>query len=120
MSRTFRRKNYEQTEAYRCRAGYKIGGVYCQSEYLSWRREEEEMKYGIYRFYAPTRKEHFDEYYKIHGDGKYSSKFRPNKYWRKVCVRQLRHQAHTEISAYLKNPEMDFYGIYDYMRTWWD
>lgn len=103
MARTFRRKNYEDTQGTSWdRQGRKIAGFYTEKDWIPGGRGY----IGFYQFREPTDREKSKKFWELHGDINthwYWNNPGPNhKKWRNKTERQL---AKLELIKFFNNEE---------------
>ena len=100
MSRTYRRKNIEDTLGdSRSRAGRKLAGIYTKREY-NWR-----ARTTLFR--PMTATERFCEWYWLHGESRHNNERTPNRWYRQRRCRQARRHNKRELQQYLFNPNYE-------------
>lgn len=109
MSRTFRRKNYEN----QCgkHAGSKIAGFYTVWEYVSW---------NLYVYREPTEQEYYDEYWRVHGESRNANAWTPSRWFRDQRQKHLRTQCKQQIHKFMKNPEHEVICEANPRSHYWD
>ena len=103
MSRTFRRKHYEDENGSSWdRRGTKIGGFYRR---LDWLQPDDWPWGGLgwYTFRAPTDQEYFKAYWRNHGDSKTSSSNSPSRWHRRFRCKENRSINNREIHKFMKD-----------------
>lgn len=124
MSRTFRRKNYEDTQGTSWdRQGRKTNGYYTEYERSLVRRETDEGYYWIWTEYTyrPMTKDEIKWRY-LHDHGETNSHWarnNPGPWVRQLCQKVQRQQARRELHKYRNNP--DYEPIIESRRNkeWW-
>lgn len=139
MSRTFRRKNIEQT--WGKRAGSKSGGFYTtyddESVKVRWtcRRSYEEdglifvecktgwtWKRSCPRYRPMTEQERNKKYRWLHGESKHANAWTPARWFRQNREGELRSHNKQELVKYMKDPEnyepMVFEEPFSHMWDW--
>ena len=119
MSRTFRRKDYEQENNTSWdRKGKKIGGQYAEYDF--------ECYYAIGRFHygqniyrEPTEKEYNKAYWKIHSDGRFWFSG-PAKWFRQHQMHQSRMSDKTELRKYFLDTEYEPMCSHKVIADYWD
>lgn len=88
MSRTFRRKGYEQTKGSSwAREGNSVAGYYTQYEY-DWVIENGDyVRYAIWR--KPTKREYDSKYWDLHSDN-HQGRWSVKRWWRNSEQRKER------------------------------
>ena len=111
MSRTYRRKGYEKTQATSWdRQGDKVAGYYTVRDYICWRQ---------YEYRAPTKHEFGRKYWEIHGDN-HSSEYTPNRWYRLFRMRQNRRINDRELHKFMMNDEYEPLTQAEPISHWWD
>ena len=125
MSRTFRRKNYEQTRgASWCRRGWKTNGYYTECE-DPWLMRYVETGYywvgGETRYRPMTEREKGKEYWRVHRDHNtpYAWGNEIGKWGRRALQKQQRQRSSIEIKRFFS--DHDYEPMIEHKRdqTWW-
>lgn len=123
MSRTFRRKNYEDTQGNSSdRCGRKTAGYYTQDDWGKVYREDDTSWWYVYNYTyrEPTERERDEEFWRIHGDTNCSWYWNnPSPWVRQYCQKQQRQKARQELSKFYKDTEYE--PIIEERRnmSWW-
>ena len=110
MSRTIRRKNYEQehNNSWR-RKGRKCGGMFPQEEFMSEFQVERWSSIwhmGYYYYREPTEREYNKAYWEIHSDGRcWFTK--PAKWYRQYMMHQSRMSDKTELRKFMADTDYE-------------
>lgn len=141
MSRTYRRKNIEDTYGGSwARKGRKSGGFYSTYDnefvkvrYTSRKTYEEDgwtfvecktvwtWKHSCPIYRPMTERERNDRYRQLHGESRNANEWSPGKWYRKNREAEHRSKSKQEIIRWMKNPEEYEPIISDDPRShWWD
>jgi len=110
MSKTFRRKGYEDTQrASWDRRGNKTAGYYTERDGYWYGRQGIDRDTGSNMpiFRKPTRLEYFEEYWRIHGDAGGRNYWTPGRYYRETRQVENRSINKRELCKWLKNDEYE-------------
>lgn len=111
MSRTFRRKGYEKTQATSWdRRGDKTAGFYTVCVYVNWR---------VYEYRAPTKHEYGKKYWKIHRDNG-RDEYTPSSMYRKFRMRQNRRINKRELHKFMSRVDYEPLTQAEPISHWWD
>jgi hypothetical protein len=103
MSRTYRRKNYEQAQNTSWdRYGNKVAGYYTESD-GDWWKFSREMR----TFRVPTLQEYYHEYWRIHGESRNANYWSPGKWYRLNRMKENRSINKQELARWIKNEEYE-------------
>lgn len=108
MSRTFRRKNIEDTMGKSwMRRGRKVAGFRTKATVEQSFRETAQYRYYAYPVsYRPmTPREWFRAWYYMHGESRHNNERTPNKWYRRRRCVQTRRLNKRELQKYLHNPD---------------
>lgn len=108
MSKTFRRKGYEDTQgrSYH-RRGRKTAGFYTMKDGHWWGRSAHRSEINIAVFREPTRQEYYEEFWRIHGDTGGRNYWSPGRYYREIRQTENRSINKQELCKWLKNEEYE-------------
>lgn len=123
MSRTYRRKNYEDTQGSSwARHGRKTNGYYTYEDYISyWREFDDGYSYRRYYEYRPMTKDEIKWQWLLdHGETNSSwARNNPTPWIRQYCQKQQRQKARQELCKFFKDEEYEPI-IEDRRNTsWW-
>lgn len=105
MSRTVRRKNYENEQGQNSWRMKRIAGYYTQVEYV-WCEDDEYYWYEVvYR--EPTDAEYYHDYYRLHGESKHANAWSPSWWYRHNRMSQNRMHNKTELAKWIKNTDYE-------------
>ena len=108
MSKTFRRKGYEDTKGRSYdRRGRKTAGFYTKQDGHWWGRSAHRSEINIAVFREPTRQEYYEEFWRIHGDTGGRNYWSPGRYYRKIRQTENRSINKQELCKWLKNEEYE-------------
>ena len=111
MSRTYRRKGYEKTQATSWdRQGDKVARFYTVREYICWRR---------YEYREPTEQEYGRKYWEIHGDN-HRNQYTPAREYRQFRIRQNRRINDRELHKFMTREEYEPMTQEEPISHWWD
>lgn len=108
MSKTFRRKGYEDTQgrSYH-RQGRKTAGFYTVQDGHWWGKRSLVGEVSIATFREPTRQEYYEEYWRIHGDTGGRNYWSPGRYYRKTRQAQNRSINKQELCKWWKDEDYE-------------
>lgn len=114
MSRTFRRKGYEEANM-SWKDGTKVAGFYTQDNwcYLGGSRK------AFITYRKPTRQEHNEAYWHIHGDSN-RNEWSPNRFYREYRMQENRTFNKTELVKYLKDTNYEVMAEANPRSCLWD
>lgn len=119
MSRTYRRKNYEDTQGTSWdRKGRKINGYYTEYDYKSYWEDGE--YYWWYEYRPMTEEEIKWQFLRDHGEtNSHWAHNNPGPWVRQHCQKQQRQKARQELSKFYK--DTDYEPIIEDRRnlSWW-
>lgn len=117
MSRTFRRKNYEETQGRSWnRRGRKTAGYYTQWDHNSHRSNWADVTYR-----QPTREEYLKEYLRLHCESKHANYWGPGKGYKQFRMEQNRRINKQELINWMKYPDDYEPMVEEEPRShWWD
>ena len=108
MSKTFRRKGYEDTKGRSYdRRGRKTAGFYTEQDGHWWGRSAYRSEINIAVFREPTRQEYYEEFWRIHGDTGGRNYWSPGRYYREIRQTENRSINKQELCKWLKNEEYE-------------
>ena len=123
MSKTFRRKGYEDTKGRSYdRRGRKTAGFYTKQDGRWWGRSAHRSEINIAVFREPTRQEYYEEFWRIHGDTGGRNYWSPGRYYREIRQTENRSINKQELCKWLKNEEYE--PLFEanprsHMWDWW-
>lgn len=107
MSRTFRRKGYEEANM-PWKEGTKTAGFYTETDWYSVKNKDGSRNmwanYAAYR--KPTRDEHNKAYWSIHSDN-HPNAWSPGRWYRNNRMKENRMLTKTELFKYMKNTDYE-------------
>lgn len=104
MSRTIRRKNYEnQCGGSWNASGRKLNGVYQIREYVRTPNGYWQQSYRAPR----TKREHFEVWRTLHGESSHANAWSPSRYFRQFRMSENRMINKTELAKWLSNSEYE-------------
>lgn len=123
MSRTYRRKNYEDTQGTSWdRKGRKTAGYYTEYDYNDschfwhpgWNR-------GDVTYRPPTQEEYIREHQRIHGESKHANYWTPGKGYKQHRMNENRQINKQELVKWKKRPD-DYEPLFEEepRNHWWD
>ena len=113
MSRTYRRKNYEDVQGTSWdRRGRRTNGFYTE---VDWNWDTGEQIYSI-----PNKCEHFRLVWWAHGDHGYSLRTAPRS-WRTIWAKRHRRLNNQELIKWVKKPD-DYEPLFENKTrgSWWE
>jgi hypothetical protein len=123
MSRTFRCKNYEDTQNTSWdRQGRKIGGFYCEYSYAN-EVYDSNLHWGwryVHIFRPPTQEELIKAYWRNHGESRHRCARSPSRYHRGTRMAENRRINNQELHKFLKNPDHEPMLEANPRNCWWD
>ena len=109
MSKTFRRKNYEDTQgASWDRGGRKRYGYYAQHDYVCsvWNATTNEyVSEGYWYYREATTAEMIKEFWRVHGESRSAQEWSPGRDYRKIRNKENRSITRHELFKFMKNPD---------------
>lgn len=108
MSRTFRRKGYEEANM-TWKDGTKVAGFYttCDVEYVRYTEDGTKKLEYLYTYRKPTRQEHNKEYWRIHGESNNANYWSPGRWYRNNRMKENRMLTKTELFKYMKDADYE-------------
>lgn len=108
MSKTFRRKGYEYTQgrSYH-RRGRKTAGFYTMKDGYWWGKHSFAGEDSIATFRKPTRREYYEEFWRIHGDTGGRNYWSPGRYYRETRQTQNRSINKQELCKWWKDEDYE-------------
>ena len=107
MSRTFRRKGYEEANM-NWKDGTKVAGFYTETDWHFIITEEISVFFNSYKTHRkPTRQEHNKEYWRIHGESQSASTWSPNRFHRLYRMKENRMLTKGELFRYMKDTDYE-------------
>jgi hypothetical protein len=123
MSRTYRRKNYEDTQGTSWdRHGRKIGGYYTYYDYINYWRECADGYYrrGYSEYRPMTEDEANWQWLRDHGEtNSHWRRDNPGPWLRRNLQKRQRQKARQEISKFLKHEEYEPIIESRRDKSWW-
>lgn len=108
MSRTFRRKGYEEVNLH-WKKGTRVAGFYTETDWHYVGRESLEfsVSYISYKTYRkPTRQEHNKKYWNIHSDN-HPNAWSPGRLYRNNRMKENRMLTKGELFRYMKDTDYE-------------
>lgn len=119
MSRTFRRKNYEDTQGTSWdRKGRKTAGYYTEYDFNDFHGD---WNRGDVTYRPPTRAEYIKEYFRIHGESRHANCWTPGGEYKKSRMKENRSINKEEMVKWKKYPD-DYEPLWEAepRSHWWD
>lgn len=123
MSRTIRRKNYEDTQGGSwARNGRKTAGYYTQKDLTRHWMDGGDYYYWVFDhdFRVPTDREYGEDYWKLHGDtNSHWAYDNPGAWWRRDLQKSQRQKGRQEIHKFMRNEEYEPIIESRRDKSWW-